>query len=139
MAASFGTGGVDLSWRNKEPESTVRRAEISGNVVRTPSRVGKEAPRFGIEVGHFANQLLIDGNEISSPDPGAPDFQKDAGIFVLGWRGPILVVSGNYVRGFRWGGFFAPQLNPTQPSIWKVAGNAMTVSAPNDFRLSDNL
>lgn len=138
VAASFGTGGVDLSWRDKEPENTVRRAEISGNVVRAPSRVGKEAPRFGIEVGHFANQLLIDGNEITSPDSGS-DFQKDAGIFVWGRRGPMLVVSGNYVRGFVRGGIFGPPLAPASPSIWKVAGNAMTVSAPNDFRLADNL
>ena len=133
-----GSKSTQQSWRDKEPESTVRRAEISGNVVKASSRVGREAPRFGIEVGHFANQLLIDGNEITSPDPGTPDFRKDAGIFVLGWRGPMLVVSGNYVRGFRWGGFFAPQLSPS-PSIWKVAGNAMTVSAPANFRLADNL
>lgn len=76
-AASFGTGGVDLSWRDGEPESSLRRAEISGNVVRAPSRFGKEAARFGIEVGHFANQLLIDGNEITSPDLGNSDFRKD--------------------------------------------------------------
>ena len=138
VAASFGTGGVDLSWKLKEPGSTVRRAEISGNVVRAPSRLGKEGPRFGIEVGHFANQLLIDDNEITGPAAG-DDFLNDAGIFVRGWRGPMLAVSGNFVRGFVRGGVFGPQLTPTSPSIWKVAGNAMTVSAPNDFRLADNL
>jgi hypothetical protein len=140
VAASFGTNGIDLSWKQAEPANTVRRAEISGNVVTVPARMGSAAARFGIEVGHFANQLLIEGNEISSPDPGNPDFQKDAGIFVYGWRGPMLGVSGNYVRGFSKGGIFAPQF-PAAGKIWKVAGNAMTVAAnaPNDFRLADNL
>jgi hypothetical protein len=140
VAASFGTNGIDLSWKQAEPANTVRRAEISGNVVTAPSRAGSAAPRFGIEVGHFANQLLIEGNEISSPDQGNLDFQKDAGIFVYGWRGPMLGVSGNYVHGFGKGGIFAPQL-AAAGKIWKVAGNAMTVAAnaPNDFRLADNL
>lgn len=138
VAASFGTNGVDLSWKEREPVNIVRRAEISGNVVRTASRGGLGIARFGIEVGHSANQLLIDDNEITSPDSGL-DFEKDVGIYVWGWRGPMLAVSGNYVRGFTRGAVFGPPLIPAFPSIWKVAGNAMTVSAPANFRLSDNL
>ena len=138
VAASFGTNGVDLSWKEREPVNIIRRAEISGNVVRTASRGGLGIARFGIEVGHSANQLLIDDNEITSPDSGL-DFEKDVGIYVWGWRGPMLAVSGNYVRGFTRGAVFGPPLIPAFPSIWKVAGNAMTVSAPANFRLSDNL
>lgn len=138
VAASFGTGGVNRSWIQQEPENVVRRAEIRGNVVMALSRGPTNVARYGIEVGHFSHQLLIDGNEITTPDSGTTDFPKDVGIVVVGWRGPMLNVSSNYVRGFFRGAEFGPTL-PAAHNLWRVVGNSMSVAAPAGFTLQDNV
>ena len=124
IAASSDDDARPPVWQSRRPRNTVARASIQDCVISVrPAATGTRAR--GIYIGHV-DALRVEGCDISGQGTTTIESRPvpQFGFYQYGWRGPRLTVSANSVSGVHFGFAVLPDIEPSDPGVWRLLHNA---------------